>query len=51
MSLRRLANLIGRSHGYLFRIEAEQQKPAEVTIRRIADALDVPIGAITREIP
>lgn len=50
-SLRRLAGLIDRSPGYLSRIERNLQDAGEDTLRRIADALDVPIGAIARETP
>lgn len=49
--LRRLAHRIDRSPGYLSRIETELQGAGDETLRRIADALNVPVGAITRETP
>ncbi|WP_405703032.1 helix-turn-helix domain-containing protein [Streptomyces sp. NBC_01383] len=51
LSLRRLAQLIGRDPGYLSRIEAEQRGAADETLRDIAKALKVPLAAITRELP
>lgn len=51
MSLRRLAQLIGRDPGYLSRIEAEHRGATDETLRDIAKALKVPLAAITRELP
>ena len=51
MSLRRLAQLIGRDPGYLSRIEAEQRGATDETLRDIARELQVPLAAITRELP
>lgn len=51
LSLRRLADLIERTPGYLSRIERNLQPAGAETLRRCADALNVPLDAITRETP
>ncbi|MGW6557966.1 helix-turn-helix domain-containing protein [Streptomyces hydrogenans] len=49
MSLQRLARLIGRSPGFVSRIETEGRGASPETLRRIAAALGTTIHAITRE--
>ncbi|MFB9590846.1 helix-turn-helix transcriptional regulator [Streptomyces racemochromogenes] len=51
MSLRRLAHLIDRDPGYLSHVERDLQGAGVETLRRIAEELDVPMNAITREKP
>ena len=47
--LRQLAQLAGISPTQISRIEQEKRGASEDARQRIADALDVPIEAITRE--
>lgn len=49
MSLRRMALLAGRDRGYLSCLERGLVGATPETLRRIADALDVPLPAINRE--
>ncbi|MCX5202406.1 helix-turn-helix domain-containing protein [Streptomyces sp. NBC_00237] len=51
LSLRRLARLIGCDPGFLSRIETNRQGAGDDTLTHIAEELQVPIEAITREKP
>ncbi|WP_405479994.1 helix-turn-helix domain-containing protein [Streptomyces anulatus] len=51
LSLTRLARLIDHAPSHVSRIEREQRGAAEDTLRQIAEVLQVPIAAITREKP
>ncbi|MFF5445417.1 helix-turn-helix domain-containing protein [Streptomyces sp. NPDC012888] len=51
MPLRQLANLTGRDPGYLWRVESDIQGASRETVRRIAEVLNIPEAAITRERP
>ncbi|MEU1778165.1 MULTISPECIES: helix-turn-helix domain-containing protein [Streptomyces] len=49
LSLRTLASQTDRDRGHLSRLERGQAGASEETIRRIAQALGVPLSAITHE--
>lgn len=49
LSIRGLARQTGRDRGHLSRIERGQAGASETTVRRIAEALGVPIAAITHD--
>ena len=51
LSLRRLAHLIGRTPGYLSRVERGLQGLAPGTLHRIAEELHVPLEAILKGDP
>jgi transcriptional regulator with XRE-family HTH domain len=45
----KFATAVQVSHGYLTNIEAGRKQPSPEVLRRIADALNVPLAAITSE--
>lgn len=47
--LRQLAELIGTNPSHVSRIERDERGASDDIVQRIADALDVPPDAITRE--
>lgn len=49
MGIRDLAGSVGVHRAYLSRLEREQRGASDDTIIRIAEALSVPIKAITRD--
>lgn len=52
VSLRELADRIGRHRGYLSRLERDLvREPADEVVHLLAEALVVPVIAITRDIP
>ncbi|MGK4583454.1 helix-turn-helix domain-containing protein [Kitasatospora sp. HPMI-4] len=48
-SMRRVAGMAGTHRSTILRIEREQRGASPAVLQRIADALGVPIQAITRE--
>ena len=48
LDLRRLAHLIGKSPGYLSRVETGKRGAADGTLTRIAEELRVPLEAILK---
>ncbi|WP_018384628.1 helix-turn-helix domain-containing protein [Wenjunlia vitaminophila] len=52
VGLRQLADQIGRNRGYLSRLERDLvREPADEVVHLLAEALAVPVIAITRDIP
>lgn len=51
LGLTRLAHLIGKSPGYLSRVETGQRGAADGTLHRIAEELHVPLEAILKGEP
>ena len=51
LSLRQLAHLIERNPGYCSRLETGGRGARPKTLYRIAQELNVPLAAITRETP
>ena len=51
MRQRELADAAGISPGHMNKIEQGVEQPGAPTVRRIADALGVPLAAITYPVP